>query len=190
MLGIEVIRGVKVCGATNIFLNQTEIKSLLHLHLLHPYFHSLNTNCYFVWLSLLKKTFLEIFLAYYSTLWENKFQFFLISVMHEHISKTFAIKLLYKKIDIKLIRESWHQIVLIFTCVHGSNWRAVTLTFNTWMVVLFDFLGVVVCLRGAMGEAVRRIIRGELEGDRWGLWLGLVVARLTPPGTDHKPMLT
>lgn len=71
-----------------------------------------------------------------------------------------------------------------------SNWRAVTLTFNTWMVVLFDFLGVVVCLRGAMGEAVRRIIRGELEGDRWGLWLGLVVARLTPPGTDHKPMLT
>lgn len=62
MLGIEVIRGVKVCGATNILLNQTEIKSLLHLHLLHPYFHSLNANCYFVWLSLFKK---KLFLKYF-----------------------------------------------------------------------------------------------------------------------------
>lgn len=44
---------------------------------------------------------------------------------------------------------------------------------------LAPFFGVVFVLSGAIGDAVRLTISGELEGDRWGLLLGLAVEYAT-----------
>lgn len=40
---------------------------------------------------------------------------------------------------------------------------------NTCIVAFDDFFGVDDVFNGAIGEAVRRIVSGELVGDKWGL---------------------
>lgn len=51
---------------------------------------------------------------------------------------------------------------------------------NTCIVAFDDFFGVDDVFNGAIGEAVRRIVSGELVGDKWGLWFGLALENATP----------